>query len=118
MNFNEFNEFFFLSVSLNFINISNCRTSGEIRLSDFLLWQCNYSSLAFTDVLWPETTFFEFSKLILKYQLDKLFNHNSQIEQVIKSNNGQFDCAHHSDLKQFVDNELDKHLSKLKSNGV
>ena len=32
------------------------RTSGEKRLSGFLLWQCVHSELVFTDVLWPEFT--------------------------------------------------------------
>jgi undecaprenyl diphosphate synthase len=32
------------------------RTSGEIRLSNFLLWQSAYAELWFTDVLWPEFT--------------------------------------------------------------
>ncbi|MEM9739463.1 MAG: isoprenyl transferase [Pseudomonadota bacterium] len=30
------------------------RTSGERRLSNFLLWQCAYAELVFTDVLWPD----------------------------------------------------------------
>ena len=30
------------------------RTSGEVRLSNFLLWQCAYSELVFTDTLWPD----------------------------------------------------------------
>jgi undecaprenyl diphosphate synthase len=30
------------------------RTSGEQRLSDFLLWECAYAELAFTDRLWPD----------------------------------------------------------------
>jgi undecaprenyl diphosphate synthase len=30
------------------------RTSGEMRMSNFLLWQCAYSELVFTDTLWPD----------------------------------------------------------------
>ena len=30
------------------------RTGGEMRISNFLLWQCAYSELYFTDVLWPD----------------------------------------------------------------
>jgi undecaprenyl diphosphate synthase len=30
------------------------RTSGEKRLSDFLLWECAYAELCFVDVLWPD----------------------------------------------------------------
>jgi undecaprenyl diphosphate synthase len=30
------------------------RTSGEQRLSNFLLWQSAYSELVFTDTLWPD----------------------------------------------------------------
>ncbi len=30
------------------------RTSGELRVSNFLLWQCAYSEFSFTDTLWPD----------------------------------------------------------------
>ena len=30
------------------------RTSGELRISNFLLWQLAYSELVFLDVLWPD----------------------------------------------------------------
>ena len=32
------------------------RTSGEKRISNFLLWQCAYSEMLFIDALWPEFT--------------------------------------------------------------
>lgn len=44
------------------------RTSGEVRLSDFLLWQTAYSTLYFTSVLWPEFTLWDLCKAILHYQ--------------------------------------------------
>ncbi len=44
------------------------RTSGEERLSNFLLWQCAYSEFVFTDVLWPDFTPEEFEKCIEEYQ--------------------------------------------------
>ena len=30
------------------------RTGGEKRLSDFLLWECAYAELVFTDLMWPD----------------------------------------------------------------
>ena len=43
------------------------RTSGEFRISNFLLWQIAYSELYFTDVLWPEFDKNEFYKAIIDY---------------------------------------------------
>lgn len=44
------------------------RTSGEERLSNFLMWQAAYSEFVFTDTLWPDFTPEEFEKCIEKYQ--------------------------------------------------
>ena len=44
------------------------RTSGEYRISNFLLWQLAYSELYFTDCLWPEFTEEELYKAIIDYQ--------------------------------------------------
>ncbi|XP_058950569.2 dehydrodolichyl diphosphate synthase complex subunit DHDDS-like [Pocillopora verrucosa] len=44
------------------------RTSGEVRFSDFLLWQCSYSSLSFLKVLWPEFSVWDFYGAILSFQ--------------------------------------------------
>ena len=44
------------------------RTSGEIRLSNFMLWQCAYSELWFTDVCWPDFDSNQFIEAIKKYQ--------------------------------------------------
>lgn len=43
------------------------RTSGEERISNFLLWQIAYSEFAFTDTLWPEFTPEEFTEIIKNY---------------------------------------------------
>ena len=44
------------------------RTSGEVRISNFLLWQLGYAELYFTDVLWPDFNRKELEKAILSYQ--------------------------------------------------
>lgn len=44
------------------------RTSGELRLSNFLIWQCSYSELYFTDVLWPDFREKHLYEAILQYQ--------------------------------------------------
>jgi len=44
------------------------RTSGENRISNFLLWQIAYSELYFTETLWPDFKKEDFYKAILDYQ--------------------------------------------------
>lgn len=44
------------------------RTSGEERLSGFLLWQCAYSELCFLDVYWPEFRKIDLLRAIRTYQ--------------------------------------------------
>jgi len=44
------------------------RTSGEHRISNFLLWQLAYAEFYFTDVLWPDFRKPEFFKAIISYQ--------------------------------------------------
>jgi undecaprenyl diphosphate synthase len=44
------------------------RTSGEIRISNFLLWQLAYSELHFTPVLWPDFKKEDFYRAIYEYQ--------------------------------------------------
>ncbi len=44
------------------------RTSGEYRISNFLLWQIAYTELYFTDVLWPDFTKEEFINAIKNFQ--------------------------------------------------
>lgn len=59
------------------------RTSGEIRISNFLLWQIAYAELQFLDILWPDFTKEEFFKCIFNYQnKERRFGKTS--EQIIK----------------------------------
>ena len=44
------------------------RTSGEKRISNFLLWQLAYSEIYISDVLWPDFNEFEFLTAIIDYQ--------------------------------------------------
>ncbi len=44
------------------------RTSGEVRISNFLLWQIAYAELQFLDILWPDFTKDIFFQCILDYQ--------------------------------------------------
>lgn len=44
------------------------RTSGEVRMSNFLLWQLAYSELYFTDVYWPGFRYIDFLRAIRSYQ--------------------------------------------------
>lgn len=44
------------------------RTGGEIRLSNYLLWQCAYTELYFCDTFWPDFNEDELAKAIWEYQ--------------------------------------------------
>ncbi|MEH2203364.1 MAG: isoprenyl transferase [Nostoc sp.] len=44
------------------------RTSGEMRLSNFLLWQMAYTEMYFTDILWPDFNRQAFHQALLSYQ--------------------------------------------------
>lgn len=44
------------------------RTSGEMRLSNFLLWQIAYTEIYFTQTLWPDFNRTEFHQALLEYQ--------------------------------------------------
>ena len=44
------------------------RTSGEMRISNFLLWQLAYTEMYVTDVLWPDFNRYEFLRALLDYQ--------------------------------------------------
>lgn len=58
------------------------RTSGEMRLSNFLLYQCAYAEFLFPTVLWPDFTVEEYYKALLAYmQRDRRFGGRNDAEQ-------------------------------------
>jgi ditrans,polycis-polyprenyl diphosphate synthase len=46
------------------------RTSGEIRLSNYLLYQTRFSMIFFEDKFWPDFNFYDFIKILLRYNID------------------------------------------------
>ncbi len=44
------------------------RTSGEFRISNYLLWELAYSELVFTDVLWPDFRRANLNEAIAEFQ--------------------------------------------------
>lgn len=72
------------------------RTSGETRLSDYLLWQSSYAMLYFERKMLPEVTFWDFLKGILYYQvrcqaLQRIrAQHRDELAQLEERNPRQF----------------------------
>jgi len=64
------------------------RTSGEQRISNFLLWQIAYAEFHFTDVLWPDFRRDDFYKAVVEYQnRERRFGKTSeQIENLNEQN--------------------------------
>lgn len=55
------------------------RTSGEERISNFMLWQLAYTELYFTDMFWPDFTELEFDKALAVYaQRDRRFGKTAE----------------------------------------
>ncbi|PYS92884.1 MAG: hypothetical protein DMF64_07370, partial [Acidobacteria bacterium] len=44
------------------------RTSGELRISNFLLWQAAYSEIYVTDILWPDFRRVHLLEAVVEYQ--------------------------------------------------
>jgi len=89
------------------------RTSGEVRLSDFLLWQTSYSTIYFTPVLWPEFSLWDLCKAILHYQK----NVPSVKEALISENLKLGPCNEETPnrINNFME-ELDKKESQFRNN--
>ena len=60
------------------------RTSGEVRLSNFLLWQAAYAELLFLDILWPDFDTVAFNQALHSYAgRQRRFGHTGeQVERL------------------------------------
>jgi len=84
------------------------RTSGETRLSDFLLWQSSFSQVAFFSVLWPELSLWHLYCIVLLYQqyYDDLQQARNNYANLLKQHQKQQNIAVHESL-------LAKHKERL-----
>ncbi|MFP4621812.1 MAG: polyprenyl diphosphate synthase, partial [Bacteroidales bacterium] len=73
------------------------RTSGERRLSNFLLWQLAYTELYFTEVLWPDFRKENFYEAMVNYQnRERRFGKTSdQLDDRQESNKTKNNAAHY-----------------------
>ena len=65
------------------------RTSGELRLSDFMLYQCRFSLWIFTDVYWPAFSVWHLYWIVLHYEMKskQLIQSRDQCQTIVKSEN-------------------------------
>ncbi|KAG5888767.1 hypothetical protein JTB14_021511 [Gonioctena quinquepunctata] len=82
------------------------RTSGEVRLSDFLLWQISDTEIHFTDVLWPEFSIWHLLGCVFKYQ--RSFDHLKKYEYQGKT---EMKCS--GKVQSFLDQLEEKRLAQL-----
>jgi undecaprenyl diphosphate synthase len=62
------------------------RTSGEMRISNFLLWQIAYSEIYVTETLWPDFRQADFYKALLEYQKrDRRFGGITTLQEVARA---------------------------------
>ena len=77
------------------------RTSGEVRLSDFLLWQSAYSVTYFSEVLWPEFSLSNLLMAIFYFQRHHRYIQNDQLmKQDLEQNERIQDFLRSMQIKQ------------------
>jgi ditrans,polycis-polyprenyl diphosphate synthase len=92
------------------------RTSGETRLSDFLLWQASSSFICFTEVLWPDLSYSRFAWLIIKYQISHKRLQEDRAELEKKQLEWQTECDIEFLQSLYRDKEIDRDdLEKFRS---
>lgn len=95
-----------------YTNLSPCpeiliRTSGEVRISDYLLWQiAEHTDIYFTDVYWPEFSIWHLLGCIFKFQRGQFSKKSFQKETARN-------CANETRITQFLDNLQCKRISQL-----
>lgn len=86
------------------------RTSGEVRLSDFLLWQSGYSCVFFTEVLWPEFSFWNFVDCVVHYQRNR-----GHIEKAQETYTSKQNFQHHPEDMDRSHERIQAFLDGLRS---
>ena len=81
------------------------RTSGEYRISNFLLWQAAYAEFYFTDTLWPDFDENEFTQALLQYT-DRDRRFGTAVDKIVDVN----------ELSESVKSSKPEPFSKEKSN--
>jgi len=76
------------------------RTSGEVRLSDFLLWQSSYSVTYFSDVLWPEFSLKNLLLAIFYFQRHHRYCIQYETPQVTEDNERIIDFLNTMQINQ------------------
>lgn len=91
------------------------RTSGEVRLSDFLLWQSSYSVTYFADVLWPEFSLLNLMAAIFYYQRHQRYIRRPQ-QGLLNTTSAKCDHEKETRIAEYLDNiDNVKHLKDEKT---
>lgn len=89
------------------------RTSGETRLSDFLLWQCSDAVLYFTDIMWPEFNSWEMLKTIMYFQYCRHKGSSQGYQQELRIDN-QYQTPNKERVESFVKLNILRNLDQFK----
>ncbi|EDV34386.1 uncharacterized protein Dana_GF20994 [Drosophila ananassae] len=96
------------------------RTSGETRLSDFMMWQLSTSVLYFSNVLWPQITFWHFLASILAYQRDRWqlddFRRSERLQSLQLAKSHDFYSERMQKFLAIIDEDRRKLLVRLAAN--
>ncbi|XP_046914052.2 dehydrodolichyl diphosphate synthase subunit [Dermatophagoides farinae] len=94
------------------------RTSGEMRLSDFLLWQSSFSTIFFLDALWPEFTIWHLFAAIINHQYEyrSIKKSRENYFQLLQKEDDEF-CRkiYHSHSSNYHYNNYEEFMAKRES---